>query len=256
MLRSARATSKTLTESAQQELLQAIMTGMYAPGSQLPTEAELGELLGVSRTVVREALRALEDDGLIDRRHGVGTFVREQSILKNLNFNFGITEMIKAAGMVPGTSYLAVHHGAADSEVAAQLHIAPGTRIFTIERVRTADERPVVYSLDTFQESPLSSADFDLGRLSEESLYQVLQSQFEYVIDYGIAWIKPATATPLIAEKLGLPNEALLLCLAQTDYSAANQPLVYSREYHLPDAFDFMIWRRGPARLRGAPPSI
>src|SRR5687768_13965097 len=121
MLRSARATSKTLTESAQQELLHAILNGTYAPGSQLPTEAELGELLGVSRTVVREALRALEDEGLIDRRHGVGTFVREQSILKNLNFNFGITEMITAAGMVSGTSYLNVDHGAADSDVAAQL---------------------------------------------------------------------------------------------------------------------------------------
>ncbi len=99
----------------------------------------------------------------------------------------------------------------------------------------------------------MSGAGFDLGRLSEESLYQVLQSQFGYVIDYGIAWIKPATATPPIAEKLGLPNGALLLCLTQTDYSAAKQPLIYSREYHLPDAFDFMIWRRGPARLRGGP---
>jgi GntR family transcriptional regulator len=252
MLRSARATSKTLTESAQQELLQAIMNGTYAPGSQLPTEAELGELLGVSRTVVREALRALEDDGLIDRRHGVGTFVREQSILKNLNFNFGITEMIKAAGMVSGTSHLSVDQGTADSEIAAQLHIAPGTQILTIERVRTADGQPVVYSLDAFQAALLSGAGFDLGRLSEESLYQVLQSQFGYVIDYGIAWIKPAIATPPIAEKLGLPDAALLLCLTQTDYSAANQPLIYSREYHLPDAFDFMIWRRGPARLRGA----
>lgn len=252
MLRSARANSKTLTESAQQELLQAIMNGTYAPGSQLPTEAELGELLGVSRTVVREALRALEDDGLIDRRHGVGTFVREQSILKNLNFNFGITEMIKAAGMVSGTSYLNIDHGTADSEMAAQLHIAVGTQIVMIERVRTADGQPVVYSLDIFQAALLSGPGFDLGRLSEESLYQVLQSQFGYVIDYGIAWIKPAIATPPIAEKLGLPTDALLLCLTQTDYSAANQPLIYSREYHLPDAFDFMIWRRGPARLRGA----
>jgi GntR family transcriptional regulator len=101
----------------------------------------------------------------------------------------------------------------------------------------------------------VSSAGFDLGRLSEVSLYQILQSQFGYVIDYVIAWIKPATATPPIAEKLGLPNDALLLCLTQTDYSSANQPLMYSREYHLPDAFDFMIWRRGPARLRGAPPT-
>jgi GntR family transcriptional regulator len=249
MLRSARASSKTLTEAAQHELFQAIANGTYAPGSQLPTEAELGELLGVSRTVVREALRALEDDGLIDRRHGVGTFVREQSILKNLNFNFGITEMIKAAGKLPGTSFLAVHHEAADGEVAAQLEVASGTPVFTIERVRTADGRPVVYSLDTFCASLPGAAHLDSDRLNEESLYQVLQAQLGYGIDYGIAWIRPARATASIAEKLHLPDDALLLCLSQTDYSAAKQPLIYSREYHLPDAFDFMIWRRGPARL-------
>ncbi len=253
MLKSARAKSKTLTEAAQQELLQAITNGTYSPGSQLPTEAELGDQLGVSRTVVREALRALEDDGLIDRRHGVGTFVREQSILKNLNFNFGITEMINAAGMIPGTGDLAVRHETADGEVAAQLHLAPESQIVIIERVRTADARPVVYSLDMLPESLLRQVDFDLDRLTEESLYQVLQNQLGYVIDYGIAWIRPALATTAIAEKLGLPNDALLLCIAQTDYSAANQPLVYSREYHLPDAFDFMVWRRGPARLHRVP---
>jgi GntR family transcriptional regulator len=256
MLRSARANSRTLTEAAHQELRQAIVNGTYSPGSQLPTEAELSELLGVSRTVVREALRVLEEDGLIDRRHGVGTFVREDSILKNLNFNFGITEMIVAAGMVPGTSYFAVRHETADGEVAAQLNLASGSAILIIERVRTANERPVVYSLDMLPEALLGATDFNLNRLTEESLYQLLQTQLGYVIDYGIAWIKPMVATPAIAEKLDLPNDALLLCITQTDYSSAKQPLIYSREYHLPDAFDFMIWRRGPAHLRGAPPAL
>jgi GntR family transcriptional regulator len=254
MLKSARAHSKTLTEAAQQELRQAIASGTYSPGSQLPTEAELGELLGVSRTVVREALRALEDDGLIDRRHGVGTFVREHSILKNLNFNFGITEMIQAASMIPGTAHLAVRHETADGEVAAQLLCDPGTPIVIVERVRTADGRPVVYSLDMFLETLLGAADFDLRRLNNESLYQVLQNQLGYAIDYGIAWVRPALATAAVAEKLELLPDALLLCITQTDYVAANQPVVFSREYHLPDAFDFMIWRRGPARLHGAPP--
>ncbi|MBP7693691.1 MAG: GntR family transcriptional regulator, partial [Anaerolineales bacterium] len=101
MLRPARTNSSTLTEAAQNELRLAITQGTYHPGSQLPTEAELGALLGVSRTVVREALRVLQDEGLIARRHGVGTFVREHAILKNLNFNFGITEMIESAGLKP-----------------------------------------------------------------------------------------------------------------------------------------------------------
>jgi GntR family transcriptional regulator len=76
MLKSARSERKTLTEIAEQELRQAITRGTFQRGTQLPTEAELCQLLGVSRTVVREALRILEEDGLVARRHGVGTFVR------------------------------------------------------------------------------------------------------------------------------------------------------------------------------------
>src|ERR671923_619942 len=124
MLKSARAERKTLTEIAQQELRQAILGGTFRPGSQLPTEAELCEMLGVSRTVVREALRVLEEDGLVARRHGVGTFVRDHPILKNLNFNFGITEMIESAGLTSGTSHLAIRSETANAETAEQLRIS------------------------------------------------------------------------------------------------------------------------------------
>src|SRR5687768_4973621 len=114
MLKSIKSERKTLTEIAQQELRQAIIDGSFRMGSQLPTEAELCEMLGVSRTVVREALRVLEDEGLVTRHHGVGTFVRNQPILKNLNFNFGITEMIESAGLKSGTSHLAIQKETAD----------------------------------------------------------------------------------------------------------------------------------------------
>src|SRR5690349_18424735 len=171
MLKSAKSERKTLTEIAQQELRQAIIGGIFRPGSQLPTEAELCEMLGVSRTVVREALRMLEDDGLVARRHGVGTFVRNHPILKNLNFNFGITEMIESAGFQPGTSHLAIQKETADAEKAEQLHVAVGTPLVTVERVRTANGRPVVYSLDTLAESLLEHSDFDPQRLLTESIY-------------------------------------------------------------------------------------
>src|SRR5215217_9511979 len=148
MLKLARAERKTLTEIAEHELRQAIARGTFRPGTQLPTEAELCQLLGVSRTVVREALRVLEEDGLVARRHGVGTFVRNLPIIKNLNFNFGITEMIESAGLKPGTSNLAIKKETADKVKAEQLHVELGTPLMTIERVRTADGRPVVHSLD------------------------------------------------------------------------------------------------------------
>lgn len=253
MLKSARSERKTLTEIAEQELRQAITRGTFRRGTQLPTEAELCQMLGVSRTVVREALRVLEEDGLVARRHGVGTFVRDHPILKNLNFNFGITEMIESAGLASGTSYLAIQSEPADQEKAEQLGVALGTSLVTVERVRTADGRPVVYSLDTLPESLLRRVEFDPQLLMTQSIYNILQTSLGESIEYGIARLLPVAAPDFVAEKLKLTRGALTLYIVQTDYSPDDVPLVYSREYHLPDAFDFIVWRRGPTRLKGIP---
>ena len=61
------------------QLATAILRGDYAPGSILPREAELMELFGVSRTVLREALRTLTSKGLVESRPKVGTRVRARS---------------------------------------------------------------------------------------------------------------------------------------------------------------------------------
>ena len=119
-----------------------------------------------------------------------------------------------------------------------------------MERVRTADGRPVVYSLDTLTESLFQRADFDPQRLLTQSIYSMLQTSLGKVIEYGIARLLPMSASDSVAEKLHLLPNALTLYIVQTDYSIDDEPLVYSREYHLPDAFDFVVWRRGPTRLR------
>jgi GntR family transcriptional regulator len=58
-------------------ILDAIRGGVLAPGSMLPTEGELGRLMGVSRTVVREALMLLDEDGFVVSRRGIGRFVAD-----------------------------------------------------------------------------------------------------------------------------------------------------------------------------------
>jgi GntR family transcriptional repressor for pyruvate dehydrogenase complex len=59
-----------------QQIQALIREGRWAPGDQIPPERELAERFRVSRTSVREALRALEIQGIIDSRQGGGTFVR------------------------------------------------------------------------------------------------------------------------------------------------------------------------------------
>jgi GntR family transcriptional regulator len=80
----------------------------------------------------------------------------------------------------------------------------------------------------------------------------MLQSSLGKVIEYGIARLLPVAAPDYVAEKLALPPNSLTLYIVQTDYSPDDEPLVYSQEYHLPDAFDFIVWRRGPTKIQGS----
>lgn len=69
----------TLASRATEQLQALIVTRQFKPGDRLPSERELGESLGVSRTVIREALRTLSAKGLLEVRIGSGTFVRKPS---------------------------------------------------------------------------------------------------------------------------------------------------------------------------------
>ncbi|MBP1852927.1 DNA-binding FadR family transcriptional regulator [Rhizobium halophytocola] len=71
----------TLVSHVSDVLRQAILNGEYAPGDKLPSEAQLTEAHGVSRTVVREAIAFLRYEGLVEARQGAGVFVMEPSRL-------------------------------------------------------------------------------------------------------------------------------------------------------------------------------
>src|SRR5437899_3777008 len=86
-----------------EQLTQRIDSGALAAGSRLPAEPALASELGVSRATLREALRALESEGLVRRMWGSGTFVADRHrVVNSLDVNFGVTEAIRAAGMEPG----------------------------------------------------------------------------------------------------------------------------------------------------------
>lgn len=65
-------------EQAVGQIRAAILSGQYKPGERLPTEADLSSVLGVGRSTVREAIRVLEAEGLVDSRRGAGTFVAQK----------------------------------------------------------------------------------------------------------------------------------------------------------------------------------
>ena len=140
------------SQQTAQRLLGELRDGIYAAAPQLPSELELAEALGVSRTVVRDALSELERDGYLERVRGIGTLVNRDVLMvenrmdQKLEFN----KMIRAIGRVPHSDNLMVTRETATPELMERLALDPEkehTLVFVRRRV-LADETPVLYSTD------------------------------------------------------------------------------------------------------------
>jgi GntR family transcriptional regulator len=237
------------SRSVRDELERRIEDGRLPNGSQLPSEPELAAELSVSRATVREALQALASDGVVRRRRGAGTFVSTRPRMANsLDLNFGVTEAIRAAGMRPGTRDTAWRVEPATADDAAKLSVSAGTNLLIIDRVRTADGQPVVVSRDILVRDLVGAADDVADRLQHESIYELIRAELGVGIDHGVANLRPISADSGLAERLGVPRGELLVYIWQVDYTSNGTPVLLSHEYHLADAFDFSVIRRGPER--------
>jgi GntR family transcriptional regulator len=236
----------SLPESCADAIAAAIAAGDYPPGAQLPAEARMARNLGVSRATLRDALRQLQERGLIIRRHGRGTFVATRPIRKDLNRNYGITAMIQSGGSRPGTRGLELRAEAADRELAQCLGLEPGDPVTVIERVRLADGRPVVFSRDAVPRRFLEVADAEAMAHDDASLYGLLYKLHQVTVHLGVAELSPESATASLAERLQVRRGAPLLCIKQVDFDGSGTPVLCSVEYHVSDWISFTLERTGP----------
>jgi len=137
-----------LAEQVRDELTELISNGTYNVGDRLPNEDEMSVKFAVSRATVREGYRALIDAGYLSRLHGKGTYVTRVPQRHALDLNVSYTAMIQAAGFTPSIRIISQRVAPADDGDRARLRLDRGAEVVIVERVRFADARPVVYSLD------------------------------------------------------------------------------------------------------------
>jgi GntR family transcriptional regulator len=245
----ARARPRLLSATVQDELRQRIDQGRLPAGSRLPSEPDLAAELQVSRATLREALRGLEEEGLLRRRQGSGTYVADRPRMANsLDVNFGVTEAIRAAGMRAGIANGRHWVEPASAAEAARLELEPGQDVLVVERVRTAEDKPVVLSRDVVPSRLVGDRPQVVERMLHASIYEVLERDLGVVIHHGVARFRPVRADHAVAGRLGVPRGELLLYLWQVDYAEDGAAVLSSHEFHLADAFDFTVVRRGPGR--------
>lgn len=210
-----------------------IASGRWAPGTRIPSEPELCKRLDVSRTVVRQALGELENERVLVRRKGLGTFVAEPKVSGRLIQSLtGFHDDMLSQGHSPRTQVLETTVVPATDVVAGQLGLAPGTDIVRIERLRSVDTEPIVL-VTTWLPYELCAPLLDVD-LTDRSLYQEL-AKLGLHIQHGKRTLEAVSATTADARLLGVKRGEPLLFLRSVTYLADGRAIEYYEAKHRGD---------------------
>ncbi len=216
------------------------------PGDQLPPEPELAQMLGVSRSTLREALRALRDKRLIVRKQGIGTFVhhRPTVIPSGLETLESLDVIAGRLGTVVRTAQVTIEERpvASEFELQDKLALGPDDRVTWVCRVKLAGKRPVAYIEDIVPTAIANEEELRSG--FQNSVLDFLRDRGDPCPDHARADIRALLADDRLAEKLKQPPGAALLLLEEILYSTEGKPIDYSRNYFVPGYFNFHVIRR------------
>lgn len=197
------------------------------PGSYLPSEPALAQQLGVSRATLREAMRSFVDRGWVERRQGVGTYVRPRLIEAGLEELISIDRLAERIGLPVSMDQLEI------SEQRGQLEIA---------RVIRADGRAVAYLVDLIDAELISAAELQ-GKF-RGSVLDLLLERGHPELDFSKTEITAVAASAAIAEPMEVEPGTVLLCLQGRLYGREGHIVDRSQSYFLPGTFRFHVLRR------------
>jgi len=234
---------RSLSFQARDMILELLLSDYSEFMDKLPSEQELADQLGVSRNTIREAIRILESEGYVIARHGVGTFVIRDmnSIRTNISNLESSTKIIAAHGYCPGTKSVNTSVFPAEGVAARELRLAADEKLFYLERVRTADGKPVVYVEDYIPY--IEGMEVKYLEERRESLLEFLQS-FDHTISFSVCRLNAVISDDKISEKFELDQPTALLKLTQTHYNSLGYPALFSYSFFDSNMFEFSIIRK------------
>jgi GntR family transcriptional regulator len=246
-IRGSGATREVLVKRVADALREQIASGQLKPGARLISEVALAQRLEISRPTLREAMRILAREGLIDIKHGVGAFVADEQrlIWSRLDSIRSFTDLIRSAGGVPGDSRLTVQRTPAPDDVAEALEIALQTPVCLIKRVRLIDGAPLSVATEYI---PLAGQTEEFARLKTfagGSLYSFLRERCGVTLARSNVVIAAVRADAERARLLKVRPATPLLLLREPHYDPAGKPVLFTVNYHNSNLVQFTLTRAG-----------
>jgi GntR family transcriptional regulator len=211
-----------------------IEDGALSPGEQLPSEAELCERHGVSRTVVREALGQLVVDGRIYKIKGKGAFVsKRKSDEEFVGTTMGFWEEMSGKGSQVQTKVLAQDLAVARERERAALRLDRRSQVVRLRRLYVVDRTPTIL-VGTALPAVLVPG-LERANLHNRSLYETVRQRYGLVPFRAERWIEAAVPDHEEAALLGVPAAAPVLGIESIVWLNGGLPMEYYYALHRTD---------------------
>jgi GntR family transcriptional regulator len=217
------------------DLKEQIVAGKLVPGQQLPSEAELTKRFGVSRVVVRQALQILDDQGLILRAKGRGTFVSEQIAQDATPRISGSLEDLIQIG--PDTSIRVVEFRLvrARPELAEIFAVDEGSDLFYVERLRLVGGRPLALLANHIPYEV--GASISLSDLTKQPLIVLIETRAGMPVEWASEVFEAVAADERLASLLEVDMLTPLLKLTLTVYSTDGSVVDLAEVFYRSDRY-------------------
>jgi len=235
--------SPSLTEQTRLYIKERILNNAFQDG-RIPSETELAQALGVSRTTVRDALSKLENEGVIIRKQGAGTFVHPAGlqVRSRLDEIWSYEEMLRAHGYAPSVQVLGVKTAPLDDHAAQQLGRDAGVEALVMEKLFLEDDTPAIFTRNIVPLSLLHCQPTpDQARLP---IYEFLEQCSRHRLAYYLSELIPTVADASLARTLAIAAGAPLLALTEIGYDSDNAPILRATSWFRDDRIRFRLIRR------------
>ena len=148
-----------------------ISTGALAVGDLLPSEAELCRWMNISRNTVRQAIGELEDEGLVVRKRGRGTFVADPATNRR-GVRYSFTTEVSSMGKVPSSTLVDFAVETPSAVICEKMELREGTPVYCFTRVRNVDGEPLILETSYYPQYIYPNLTRDM--LQTHSFYSLL----------------------------------------------------------------------------------
>ncbi len=223
------------------EVLKAeIIDKKWHPGDRIPSESELAKLYNVAHGTTRQAITHLVDQGLLERKHGAGTFVRKASFDSSLFRFFRFTGK-GGQQRIPESRILKREIVPACTEVANALKIDEGTPVIAMSRLRLIDNEPVLAEeifLDAtrfkgFETKPES----EIGPL----LYPIYDTEYDQVIARATEELSVEIADAAYERILRVVPNTPVIVIERVALGYDDLPIEWRRSRGRADRFKYQV---------------